>query len=946
MSDVRPQRIPESADIAVVTVIREERDAVRRTFGLKEVIDKDGTTYYVGWVPSADNTSHHFVICGKCLNRGAGSAQQLANHIIDHWKPSRLLIVGIGGGVADVDDPSEDAIAGIGRDDVDVGDVITSENLKCYDMVKEEGGEIKDRGMPFEPPSAALRKLVDRVEELSWWDALNVERPDQSATAPKIVPGEVLAGPTLFSDPLSPKLKDLLAKYDKALAVEMESGGVATAIYEKRSIHPVEFLTIRGVSDYCNTVNSHQVRQTWKKYAASTAAALALALVSNMPKRSRDQAAHDQYAEAFGRALEVEYPQPKVQFGLTVTAARDKTSPAESLAQSTKGTKRVILRGPAGGGKSMVLGRVARSIAAQDVIPIILKLKDWGKDDSKNLTKLESDDFNRRLDLLLRVSIVDLNYAMLADFPKNKLMMVDGLNEVSGEEIARQIVAVLDEYVRRTAPHATALVTDRLIQRPFLGHTWQVAELDPLDPDEVRQHIEQFGIGAYDSLPETDRRLLEIPYFLEYALERESPHLGSAAKAIESFFSRQMKFEEDMDALEALAEASFKAYKNDKSLSFNAQAFQQHMSSNTWWQRLLAAGVLKESVEGQAEFDHQLKHDYLASRYLARHQESWNWTSFDALSFESSSFEALSMTLEQLPDAGSGDKFLKRVYDWNWSAAVTCMAEAVRTAGKHYNQELEVAVLALVAEKLFDPVHGTRERAKKVLSTFPAETAKEFRTADSPQGLLAMVREIPSDDGGFLEWKELFSRPNDPPLCEEEIQTITSNDSILGWTASNLIRRFGLKEADFRQVRAIYNSFDRETELDGTVRWRAIHALGAFPARENVRLLFGALDHDKYKWAKYGAARSLVEMAAKTTDDRLRSQAIEGLTERIVSLKPNVVEEIGRAAFYEGAPKSWASRVIPLLQRAVEIQKSEADRERWEKLVIDFKRRPSGATKV
>ena len=938
------KNIPESIDFIIVTVIDEACSAVREILDLNGPYEKYGVIYYSGII---NNSS---IVCLKSPERSNIPCAAFTSDFLRYWRPTYLLVVDIAGGIE-------------GRENILLGDVIVHTHLVYYEFIKETEEEEEKREFDIEPASPRLKNISEYInlKKENWWDFIRVRKPAKSIVRkiesfrdfirgeklsegsinPKVVSGEILCGDKLLADPESPRLRRLLSEYKKAVAVEMESGGIARALYDARRIGPsIEFLVVRGISDYCNKRGNQKTRDKWKKYAANAAAAFSLVIIKNVPKKDKELLPYEQYRIPFEKALQTEFPVPEVTFKLTYSSAQENKIPIENLIKKTLEVKRLILRGPAGGGKSFVLGKLARLLLQNNIIPVFLRLKIWRREYSQALSKLEWDKSDIIIDTLLKVSLIDLNLSMLSTFPSEKLkfIMVDGLNEVSagedGEESVRQIVDALDEHVRQTSPYTCVLLTDRLTPRRYLESRWENAALDLLDIEEVKNQIKgRFGEETFEILGENDWKLLQIPYFLDHALKSKSPHLGSEAKAIESFFRDQMKFDEE--AMNRLAESAFKAYEAFQSLSFDASNFSDEIGVNVW-EKLLCSGVVKTPKNNQTQFDHQLKHDFLASRFLAKNEDKWERASFDVVSFESNSFEPLSMAIEQQPDPLTGDRFLKCVYDWNWLATVTCIARAAWTGTKYYTQEMEIATLSVVSEKLFDKIRETRRRAEKVLYMFPKEIAGSFKEAKSLEDILALVKEFNSTEEWFLNWKELFTRYDSPPLCEHEIQKIEDTDSILGWTASNVIKRFNLSDADLRQLRAIYRSKEGNTAGNDSVRWRVVHTLGAFDTRENMELLLHALDCDSYHWTRFGAARSLVEIAARTKDEGLRSSLIGEIKKRVGCLKRNVMEEIGRAVFYSGAPSSWLGHVFPLLDMARKTQKGKADQERWEETCRDF----------
>jgi len=646
-----------------------------------------------------------------------------------------------------------------------------------------------------------------------------------------------------------------------------------------------------------------------------------------------------EYRQRFKEALQRELPAPSLDFGPTFALEGESPVSVNSLADKTKLVKRLILRGYAGGGKSAILRKCADRLLDEHFVPVIINLKKWTLQDSETLSAAfdQKKNVEEKFDLLLKVSITDLNQKMLDLFPEqfHKFIMVDGLNEVYGRNTTHEILALLDDYVRAKAPFLYVVVTDRLVQREAVPPEWKTAELLLLGLEEVHRQV---GDGAWSRLSAADKELLRVPYYLDYALKSGSTTLGSAAKAHESFFKdsffkKQNKIDEE--GLNQLAKAAFEAYREYKSPSFRAERFQSEIG-DTLWRDLLDSRVIIVSND-DARFDHQLKHDYLASRHLASHEDLWNSTSFDVVTFESKSFEPLLMTLEQLATTEQGDKFLKKVYDWNWVATVKCLTTTTWSDHKPFSGAMEMFVAAVVAEKLFDPILATRQRAWAQLRELPPALSDLFIKVQSIEDLFHLVNAFQSDAPWFLVWRGLFTRYNDPPLREDEIRMTASDDSILGWTASNVIKRFALSDPDLRQLRGLYDAADAiQTQRGNVIKWRVVHALGSSDSTENVDLLFRALD-DESHWVQFGAARSLVEMAAVTQSDDLRQRIISGVQTRIGRLRRRTLEEIGNAVFYRNAPASWSDLVAPLLEKIRDSQRETKDREEFDRVLNQFK---------
>ena len=99
----------------------------------------------------------------------------------------------------------------------------------------------------------------------------------------------ILAGEKILQAYNAPEQKELLRRYDKALAIETESYGVASAVFRARSDKPTFshhynplFLPIRGISDFVDVKKAKDQRVTWTKYAAQAACAFALGITNHL----------------------------------------------------------------------------------------------------------------------------------------------------------------------------------------------------------------------------------------------------------------------------------------------------------------------------------------------------------------------------------------------------------------------------------------------------------------------------------------------------------------------------------------------------------------------------------------------------------------------------------------------------------------------------------------
>ncbi len=101
---------------------------------------------------------------------------------------------------------------------------------------------------------------------------------------------------------------------------------------------------------------------------------------------------------------------------------------------------------------------------------------------------------------------------------------------------------------------------------------------------------------------------------------------------------------------------------------------------------------------------------------------------------------------------------------------------------------------------------------------------------------------------------------------------------------------------------------------------------------ETIEVLARSISEDPHMWVRYGAARSLMEIAA-LNDNGVRTAALQKVSEALPSLlkltiidRQQVLRQIVGSALNSGAVANWATDVKPLLMRAIDIA-DDADRD-------------------
>lgn len=897
-------------DFFILSIIDKEFKALMDVFSLSERTHYEGRDYYHGEI-STDNGTRS-IVATQSMDIGNTTSSSTTSAVLQHFKPKFFLLVGIAGGIE-------------GTKDLALGDVVVSTNVKYYELEKESGGKVTEIFTTLANPSRILLNISKGLSETEWWKELG-KNPEDGDTQPKQIPGLILSGERLLGDPVSEFLKQLLEKVPKALAVEMEGAGVATAIYDNSVHNKAEFLAIRGISDFCNKDGNQKTRDTWREYSSNSAALFARKLIENVLIDSEPSNPKGKYILKFDNNL----PQKSSKkFNLEIQTNAGKVD-TDSFFEAVSSNRKVLLKGYAGGGKSELVMRLSTHLIAAGITPVVITLNDFSalSEEFKN-----GDTIDAKMKTLLKASPVSPSIELIESFNQPYKIIIDGLNEISGgtygDEMPRMIVGTIEDFLLEHQD-AGVLITDRLTKRIFFS-AWNEMTLLSMDKESVSAIIdEKFGESVFDSLSEKNQEILKTPYYLDYALKMDSPTLTSEVKVHEEFFLNILALSKE--ELDMLAGIIFDASNKNHGFSFSKDDLDGIGEQN--FQKLEESGILKKTSDGFI-FDHQLKHEYLLSRYLSQHPEKWNGKPFDVVSLESNSLESIFMTIEQLTSSEQADQFLLKVYDWNLNASIQCLIVDSELTAKKFSDGITNCMLVLVGNKQLDSVYGTSNSAKESLLKFDNTTAQQLSNVKDLKGIINLIQGFSSQHEWFEEWKSLFCRDRDLEIDEDEIHLIESDTSLVGWAATGVFRECSLSNENLLELRTIYYASDTNEPLHNTRRWRIVHVLGKFPSKKNVRLLLGALKWDDYHWVMYGAARSLIEMAAMA-DDELRKYILNKLTELLEGMKQNVVDEIGKTVFYKDARGAWKEDVVPILEKAKNLQTSGPYTEKWEKIKREF----------
>jgi hypothetical protein len=584
-----------------------------------------------------------------------------------------------------------------------------------------------------------------------------------------------------------------------------------------------------------------------------------------------------------------------------------KSGSVDELIELAQRHGRVVLHAEAGAGKTTLAVRAfARSIE-QRRPAVFIDLRRWNPLLDAQFRRMFGEDV-RRMALLfehLAQPLLDEHALRPVARAHGVLVVVDGLNEVPhGSSTA--LLAVLDAFATRH-PQAGVIVTDRLTRRQLPSELWTTAGIAKVVPPS------RVPVNAPAELP-PNALLLDL--FL-----RNQPETSTTPSAVLLEYIRNeggLSNEE----LDQLARAAFGLYQSQSGRTFSLEVLASAVGDEVV-ERLLDADLLRTEDE-YAFFRHHLFHDVLAARVAARDSGLWGDDDvLDAITFDANAFDAIALALEQLLDHEQADSFVVHIYDWNLYGAAYALARGRSLGSIAVSDGKELAILAMLAERRWDPIVATVERVEDSLRLFPPGRASRLLQARSRGEVAELVAAEPTADKHAAEWRAVFLGQVDRKRL---LEFVAGRDPLLGWTAANMLRG----ESEDRELDDTLHGLLKHPSHK--VRWRAAHVLGARPKRRNVTALLERLDHDDVKWVKYGAVRALVELAA--ADDGLRPRVLAKLRARVESLRGDfvVLRELERALVLRNPPRGWADAVAPLIEELWAGSDSLIDQDHWRRV--------------
>ncbi len=189
-------------------------------------------------------------------------AATAASDIINTWNPRYIIVNGIA--------------AGLDHKSQNFGDIVVSESIIYYEIVKIVGTQMVPRNEQFLPDQTLLARVLNFTN--GDWRFCLPTRPDRKPsndTYPKVHIGPIASGAKVIA--AAHAVNDLKLHQRNLIAIEMESAGVAFAAFG--ALKKVGFIAVRAICDFADASKSDQ----WYEYATKSAAAYLRAFLENHP---------------------------------------------------------------------------------------------------------------------------------------------------------------------------------------------------------------------------------------------------------------------------------------------------------------------------------------------------------------------------------------------------------------------------------------------------------------------------------------------------------------------------------------------------------------------------------------------------------------------------------------------------------------------------------------
>lgn len=247
-----------SADVVVLTALPVEFRAVSHLLhDQSTLVHPQGTSLVKGKLPGLGGT-----VAVARIGAGNLTSAAIAERVRQWLRPQALLFVGVAGGL---------------KPDARLGDVVVS--TKVYHL---HPGKEAPEGFHARPVPGAVAHRLEQAAGIalcseSWRKWVPREmRATWQEDGPHVHFQPIIAGEVVLNSPVTPLRDQITFHYGDALAIEMESAGVARVADLSEDLR---ILTLRGISDHADA-NKSEADASGSQHRASAHAAAAAAAVA------------------------------------------------------------------------------------------------------------------------------------------------------------------------------------------------------------------------------------------------------------------------------------------------------------------------------------------------------------------------------------------------------------------------------------------------------------------------------------------------------------------------------------------------------------------------------------------------------------------------------------------------------------------------------------------
>lgn len=244
--------------ILIITALKKELEPVLNTIvsPLRNrlfIEMKNGRKYYI-YKESATLT----IICTSFLEMGQVNAALAIQDAVNSYGISKVIMTGICGGIDRT---------------MKYGDIIISDQIVNYDLAKIKSNELVEVRWDVYRSDFELVQSMRMHNDGRWSSYLKREFPESKYEKPSVYSGIVLSGNKVIAN--YEEVKRFTQTWAKALAVEMEAGGISAALH--RMQNPPSFVMVKAICDFADSEKSDD----WQEYAAYASAVFVLDYVFN-----------------------------------------------------------------------------------------------------------------------------------------------------------------------------------------------------------------------------------------------------------------------------------------------------------------------------------------------------------------------------------------------------------------------------------------------------------------------------------------------------------------------------------------------------------------------------------------------------------------------------------------------------------------------------------------